>query len=378
MVSITIYTSDLDRIGIIETHKDLTFARSYFGCGEFSLSINANIPNADLFEENRLIVIDNNKYKTGIITKIEKKLDKNGKGDELLQINGYELKYLLSRRIVWPNVGVSFSLSGAAETVIKTLIDFNCGLSVADTKRKLTKLSIAADQERGFDYTVDTKYTNLLDECQTAAVQGAIGWRIYPDFVAKRFIVDCFLGIDHSASQRINPIAIFSTDRETLKSASIISDYSAYRNLIYVGGSGVGTDRLIAKGFKTTEPEDMERFEGFADESNIANSTELLSKASAYIEQYSKIYTMDGAALTKSPLTLDKDYSLGDLISIHYKEASLDTQIVEVAESWAAASYEVSLTWGKDTPSISKQVGLFLKRLLLLLQQESQELIPLL
>jgi hypothetical protein len=68
------------------------------------------------------------------------------------------------------------------------------------------------------------------------------------------------------------------------------------------------------------------------------------------------ILTVDAQALVTSQYKIFTDYDIGDLVNIKEYGALFDAQITEAQESWAYGKYEVSLTFGKQAPSIVSMV----------------------
>jgi hypothetical protein len=357
-LQIRVYDTTLNLTGIIEDYESANFTRSFFEAGSWSITINKNIPNATLLIKNNIVQFGTDTRDTGKITSVESRIDENGKGSQKLIVSGYDLRYMFTQRIIKAFNDVdAFYLSAPGETIIKTLISLQCGATCLDANRIFPLLTIATDQARGGTYTLSSKYTQVYEECAKVATQSLLGWYIYIDHTTKTYVLDCEIGIDRSTSQTVNPYCLFSPDMDSLKSAQFIDDTTTYKNLVYVGGDGQGSARIIHTGYDTTEPTGDARFELFSDASSVSTTASLTAKAQAVLKQYNQTYELTGDVLVMSPYIYKEEYNVGDICTVKFNDVELDVRILEINESWQWGEYSISSVWGKPLSLLSGQVS---------------------
>jgi hypothetical protein len=359
--SINIYDKSINRVGVVDDYEEGVYTREFFECGEFTIKINANLPNAALLAKGNIVIFGDDVRDSGIITKLTKSLvgddSTYGKGNEYITATGYDLRYIFSRRIVRDlNSADAYYGTGPGETVIKALIASQCGAS-ADVSRRFPNLVVAADSARGSSYTISTKYTTVYEECATAALQSGIGWFVYPDLYAKTLIVDCELGVDRSIAQNTNPQCIFDPDLESIRGYDIEDDEETFRNLVYVGGDGQGAARVIHEGYDGTEPTGYDRFEMFDNASSLSTSADLAVEAAAVLEQYAQSIIVDGDGLVLSPFMYKDDFAVGDIITIRARGYVFNLRVKSATESWDHGDYAIAYTLGKRTQTVGNQIG---------------------
>ncbi|MDD5358324.1 MAG: siphovirus ReqiPepy6 Gp37-like family protein [Candidatus Nanoarchaeia archaeon] len=372
--TISLYDSALNLLAEIDSETDTFFKRAWYDIGTFSITINANnlhkdpIRNAEIYNYLQrsttsflfpIVMINHDVYKAGFITSIKKSINQDGKGSQNLTITGYELKQMFTwRNVIYLNASYQYYLVDDAETIIKTLIDDQCGPSCTDASRKFSLLTIAANQARGPTYAINCKYTNVADEVMECSKKSLLGWYCYLDLTNKKIILDCSLGLDRTQTQTVNSWAVFSPDYDTLKQADFEDTDANFRNLVYVGGAWAGSARILAMGYSGSEPTDMSRREMFDDASQLTAAADLATEGTAALAQYNQTLILDGQGLAYSPLTLGTDYNLGDKVNIaaYSGDSPYSAIIIEAQESWRHGDYQIDLTWGKPAPTITTQL----------------------
>ena len=356
---IRIFEPTLDLVTEFDDYASAYFTRSWSGCGDFSIETNYNTVHAQDLTRGRIVMFDKDVKKCGIITSVKKEVGAEGKGSEIVTASGYELKFILGRRIVLPTTGSAYyEETDNAETVMKNLVDLNGGPSTADADRKFSLLAIETDGGTGDTYLEKTRWTSsLLNELQTCSTTTGMGFYIYLDLTTKKFVFATASGLDRSASQAVNPRAIFSKDYDTLQSAEINDNDANYVNYAFVGGQGEGTARTIREVYiETTEPTDLDRREMFVDARDLPTTAELDTRGGQKLEEYSTIITTDGSPLVYSPLVYGTDYNLGDIVSIEAYGVSRDVRITSAKESWSPSSYTLDFSFDKVPQTIQAQV----------------------
>ena len=123
---------------IIDDYQECSFEHSLYSAGIFTISINYNIPNANLFQRGLFIQFGNDSKSFGEIIKITDSISSDGKGSQIRIIEGYDSRYLLKKRIIKNlNYNGKWELTGKGEFVLRKLIQDQCGFTCNEEKRKL-------------------------------------------------------------------------------------------------------------------------------------------------------------------------------------------------------------------------------------------------
>ena len=85
---------------IVDDYQECSFEHNIYQAGQFTISINYNIPNSQLFQRGLFIQFGNNPYDFGEIYSIQDSIGEDGKGSQIRTITGYDALYLLKRRVI--------------------------------------------------------------------------------------------------------------------------------------------------------------------------------------------------------------------------------------------------------------------------------------
>jgi hypothetical protein len=359
-VPIRIYDQyTLALIGEVDYYEQAFFTRSLTGYGSFTIVINYNITNAYLFAKGTIVQFGSSVKKIGVIEDIQKGIGEDGKGSQTLTITGVQAKGIFTRRIIIPGTGNDYyAQNDNAETVIKSTIADQCG-ATAPADRKFPLLNVIADSGRGGVYALQEFNTNL-GTILTAVAESQdpyIGFDFSLNAATAKLDFDIIVGLDRRDSQTVNPRVCFSSEFDTLRSATIKDQSSGYRNVIYVGGQGDGSDKTVVQVNDTVEPTGIDRREEYIDSSSLQSVDDLTTAGESELNALKQAtLTIEAQALVSSQLTYGVDYDIGDLVNIKEYGTVFDAQITEVTESWAHGSYEVSHVFGKQAQSITSVV----------------------
>jgi hypothetical protein len=229
--------------------------------------------------------------------------------------------------------------------------------STASANRRVTNFTIATDSSRGATYTLSTRWKLLSEVTKDVTTATGLGHFIYLDLTGKNFVYDVGVGVDRRSTQSVNGRAIFSSDFDTIESATLTKSNVKKKNLIYSAGQGVGDTRLIRTVYDTTEPTGLARKEYFYDYRTLATNAALDSAGASKLVELSTDTYIDGSALTYSQLVLGTDYNLGDLVTVETYGETIHPRIVGIQESWGPSSYKIKLAFDRNYPEFNKQVA---------------------
>ena len=340
---------------IIDDYQECSFEHNIYQAGQFTITINYNIPNSQLFQRGLFIQMGNNPYDFGEILKIQDAIGEDGKGSQIRTITGYDTRYLLKRRVIKNmNSNGLWVMTAKGELCLRNLIKDQCG-SGAELKRQLPiENIIPADEEAiGKNYSVSEQFTNLYEVCRTIATQSEIGWRIAFNGTLS---LECFSGTDRSQTVQ------FSTSFDSLANGEFSDSSESFSNAIYIGGKGQNDNRDIYEGEDGT-PSGFDRFESWDNQSQMTTESEYEAEALSMLSQYGQTLTMQGNGLAKCPYIFREQYDIGDIITVAFSGKSAVAQILSVTEHWAWGSYDIQFSFGKPQNNLAEQLQLILRQI---------------
>jgi Siphovirus ReqiPepy6 Gp37-like protein len=368
MKPIRLLTPQLDLLAEIDNYESLLFTRRWHEVGEFELRINRHKRHTELLQRGNLIMLGASRNKVGIIRHREIELDENGKKTENWLVKGIALKGVMAQRITVPPVGDSHDrANGPAETVMKHYVN-NHIVNPVDVKRKIDMVVIANDWQRGSSISWESRFKKLDEELAEISKASGLGWDVILDFQQKKWMFEVLEGRNLTVNQQENPPVIFSPQFESLKQLSFVeSDYN-YKNFGYIAGQGEGADRRVVT---VGEAEGLSRIETFIDSRDISEQDEsgqalpeelvivkLRERGQQKLSEFAEEFFLEGQILTNSPFIYEKDYDLGDIVTIQNREwgVTRDARITEIKEIYEPNGFQIEATFGESRPTLVKKL----------------------
>ena len=353
--SIRIFTPDLQLVAEIDDYEYFMYRRSYHSTGKFELRINSYKKHVDKLVKNNLVMFDNNPYKVGIIRHREVGLDEDGKESEQWVITGPTLKGLLHQRLIIPPATDSHDrVEGSVETVMKHFVN-NHIVNPTNPKRKIPNFRIAEDLKRGEVIPYSCRYTGLGDAVEFLSKIHGMGWEVYLDLKAQEIVFDVYVGRDLTSRQSEYPPAIFSTEYETLESASFTESLTDFYNFVVVGGEGEGELREVAE---VGDGIGIDRYEKFMD-AVINSSLTLEEQGQNEIAALSETLSFDGKVASHNPaLVFEKDWFVGDIVTIMHKgwNILMHSRATAVLETCDENGETVEINFGQGKTTIVSKI----------------------
>ena len=341
---------------IIDDFQEVSFERNLYQAGTFTITINYNIPNSQLFQRGLFVQFGNDPYDFGEIITINDSIGADGKGSQIRTITGYDARYILKRRVIKNmNSNGLWVMTAKGELCLRNLIKDQCG-SGAESKRQLPIINTipASADAIGKEYSVSEQFTNLYEVCKTITTQSEIGWRLA--FDGTSLTLECYQGTDRSQTVQ------FSTSFDSLADGQFTDSSESFSNAIYVGGKGQNDDRDIYEG-ENGSPSGLDRFESWDNQSSMTTEAEYEAEALAMLTQYGQTVQMAGNGLAKCPYIYKEQYDVGDIITIAFSGKSAVVQILSVTEYWGWGNYNINFSFGKPQPTQSDQLQLMLRKI---------------
>ena len=348
------------QIAIIDDFREISWENNLYEAGQFSISINYNIPNSKLFQRGLFVQFGDDPYAFGEITKIQDSIGEDGKGGQTRIITGFDIRYILKRRVIKNmNSNGLWVMTAKGELCLRNLIKDQCG-SGAETKRRLPIINNIPDSANaiGKEFSVSEQFSNLYEVCKTIATQSEIGWRM--KFYSGNLTLECYSGENKSQTVK------FDTDYDSLSNGQFIDSSESFSNAIYVGGKGQNEGRDIYEGESAiggNSPSGLDRFESWDNQSQMTIQSEYETEALSMLTQYGQTIQMQGNGLAKSPYIYKEQYNVGDIITVAFSGKSAAVQILSVTEHWSWGNYEIQFEFGKPQPNLNDQLQLILRKI---------------
>lgn len=206
-----------------------------------------------------------------------------------------------------------------AETVFKTLVEYNAGASATVGAGRLcvgtmTGITVEGDGGQGNSLTLGCAYDNLLDVLQKYGGTTAGG-----DFDLVRTSAANYqfrwytgqLGTDRTAT------VLFALEYGNMADPKYTFDRTAEKTLAVVGGTGEASARDVTVCYGTDYIADTYQMEDFVDASNV-NGTALTTAGNTRMQDTKRKETMTFNILQTPGCMYGKHYFLGDLVAWQY------------------------------------------------------------
>lgn len=348
-------------IAIIDDYQSCSFERNMYEAGQFTITINLNIPNAVKFERGLFVQFDTEGYDFGEIINISDALGEGGKGSQTRQITGYDARYIFKKRIIRNfNTSADWEMTDKGEIVMRNLIADQCGVN-AEAKRQLPVINTIPTTENaiGSNYACAESYSNLYEILTTIATQTGCGWRLK--------LTDGELVLEFYEGEDLSSIVKFSSEFESIRNGNVSDSSDSYANTIYVGGKGSGDDRDVYEGelqdSDGNTPTGLNRYEAWDDESDLTTESEYMAQAESMLKQYGETVDVSANGLAKSLYEYKENYNVGDIIEVEINNISANVRILAVTENWSKGSYGLDFTIGKPLNTLGKQLNLMLTQI---------------
>ena len=388
MNCIEIINTNFELLGIIANFESLICVWNYYECGTFELTINKNKANTNKLKKDNMLIVNKRYDKILLIDKVVISTEKNSK---TMKVTGTCIKGVTKRRIIATN-GYDRVSEDYAENIQKHYLKNHLVESYYDnirtTERDIPWVKIAPTQNRGIKTVWQARLTNLHDELKHISEDTGLGWYGYLNRNEKCIYFDSLKGTDRTVNQIENPYiheflkgftqeqlqdytheqlqgtikhpyVIFSEKKKNLLEGTTTDDNSNYKNVGYVAGKGENEDRLItvlgtAKGF--------DRREVLIDLNNIEDIDELNSEGQKKLDTYKIIQSIEGKVYQIPNMEWEKDFFLGDLVTLESDGIYEDKRIIQAKELYERNNKTVELGFGDKIPSLGEEIKRIITR----------------
>lgn len=238
---------------------------------------------------------------------------------------------------------------------------------------RLADLIMDANSNRGPSTEWQSRYKVLSEELEKIGLLSGLGWNIDIDYEAKKYVSKVLEGRDLTVGQSLHPPAIFSPEFGTLKQLNYFESELEYKNFAVVAGQGEGAERRIVT---VGDAVGADRRVLFVDARDVAEETDredgrdpvprpiadieadLINRGNQKLAEHEQEIYLEGQALSKSRLVYEKDYDLGDIVTLQNREwgVTLDARITEVKEIHEPGKIGTELTFGNNRPDLISKI----------------------
>jgi hypothetical protein len=375
-LQINIFTNELVWMGAVDAVETLIHRTSWHEIPMSELTVSKTAQGVQHLEIGRILVVNNQLDKALIIEDLSASLDSN-----FITFNCVSLKGMLNYRIVHPvdsggNGGTPWVQRRQSQVMNWMALD-NLTKQTRDTDRyfwnsdktkNMFQVAPAIEAGDTIDFAVDWE-TGLMGDAITSVskmfgtglsnVTVPLGWNVYitDDFSA--FEMDVFYGRHKHMNQTALPPVVFSEEFGNIKDAHYEYSIKEWRNVVYTTWEDDAGNQQVETVGKQAETI------GFSRKEMIYNSSK---KSSGQVRNESKSelnkrphvesFTAEIINTDKTLSTYKEDWDLGDIVTIQSKQVlkdkliSIDAQITEIEETYAAGEYSINATFGEGRLSV--------------------------
>jgi hypothetical protein len=326
---IFIFDENLIKKGVIYGYEEFRIKQQLVNAGDFTITIATEKNGVDLLVENSIIYATPNL--SGVILEVENYQKKTG---NYTIIKGKTLNALLGYRIVH-----NFTLESDTESIAKTLVDENL-VNSSDSNRNIP-LSIEINNNNGSTQEINANKQVLSNVLEEVLSVDDYGHKVYLENEQLKYDVI----IPNNTSVQ------FSNKIYNLNEATQIKSQSGYRNVAYIDNG----DTMFEYGNETG----INRREIILTDKRITSSITAGYKAQQELSsKHYKTESIQGKIrIIGNPFKYGEDYSLGDYVTVVYRDVVYTVQVTEVEQIFSGNNgYELYLYFGKPMRSVSKKI----------------------
>lgn len=181
-----------------------------------------------------------------------------------------------------------------------------------------------------------------------------LGWDIVLDLAQKCAIFDVYEGKDRSINQTTNPPVVFSDKKRNLSTSQISTQTSGSKNVGYTLGKGELEDRPIVL-VGDTDASGINRKELLIDLGSIEIG-EVQTEGQKKLADYKEIKGIEGTIYQIPNMEYEKDWDLGDIVTVETEGYSEDKRITEIKEVSERGRTTIEVTFGDKVPGLQEQL----------------------
>ena len=388
----------------LDSYASMRYVRRFQTSGEFELVVGNEHPRIlEIIRENGVVeVLRNGGHEfAGRILYRQAKVDEGAEGTSVWSLKGPCLSGAVRRMRILPTAGQEFDTQTAlsAATAMRHYLDLNGGLGSL-TARQVPGLEVgncyvtspqptwyslswydANPDERaargwgsfydqkyalttasalGSAVTWQARYDRMIDLQSAIALVGDVGFRFRMNADLGKVYFDVLAGGDRTqgTASGLSP-AIFSVNRDSLRSGEYEDNGLEVVNVVYAGGAGDGIRRQIIEVGDQDSIDRWGRCEEFVDFREATTTAALTSAANKYLAEHSNAETISFQPLENDALLYGYGWDIGDLVTVTLDPlgVSSNLRISEIAVSLTPGqAADLTITTGRYKTSIVRHL----------------------
>ena len=364
-IPIRVMERDFTLVTEVDEYSSLQIERSWHDIKPLVMVVNRHNEQANELQIGRIIFPGAQTHKAYVIKDREIELTEDGKASEDWTVTAVPLKHWLTQRATIPLSGSAYDrVNGDAETAMRQFVQNNV-ITPENLDRVMDDIVLDTNLNRGEVSTYQTRFKMLSEELRDISLFSGLGWTIDIDLSLQKFVFKVLEGRDLTATQTVLPPAIFAPDRDSIGRLRYTETTLNYKNVAIVAGQGEGVDRRV---IETGVGTGYDRYELFVDARDVPEETEdetpvprpvedieadLIARGQQNLADYRQEQFMDAQALTNESLKYERDYDLGDMVTLRNRDwgITLDARITEVKEIYEPTGFKLELVFDNDRPT---------------------------
>ncbi|MGE7129147.1 siphovirus ReqiPepy6 Gp37-like family protein [Lysinibacillus xylanilyticus] len=367
-IPLRIIDNEFNLLGEVDRYSSAQIGISWSDIGVLELRINRYLQHADKLVKGNIIFPYNRLDQAYIIRHREIELDENGKQTENWSIKALSLKTFTSQRLIYPATGKTHeSIKGNVETVMRHFVNTQM-INPSDPARIFPRLVLGTNKNKGPVIEENSRYDALHEKLKELSELHGLGWNIELDFKNKRFVFVVQEGKNLVANQTGLPQAIFSTEFGTIEALEYTESDLDYKNFAVVAGQGEGVERTI---ISIGNSVGADRYEMFVDARDVSEEDEegeplpvekvvadLNKRGNEKLSEHAQEIYFGGQILTTSRLVLDRDYSIGDMVTVRDNGwgVTMDTRITAAKIIYEYGKRKIEVVFDNDKPTFISKI----------------------
>lgn len=319
MADYLILNTEFDHVAFLDNFESFIWTDRYNSPGDFEFLTSITDPIVPFCIPGYYIYRKDSEHMM-IIETLE--INSDIESGNTFKVSGRSLESILDRRIVWDQT----DLAGSFQDCIKRLINESI-ISPAIAERKIDNFDfIDSTDEYILSLTLEEQHTGttLLNLIQEICEAFDVGFKITLSD-DRRFKFQLYYGANRSYNQDDNPYVIFSEDFNNIINSNYLESVETVKNVALVCGEDNGANR---RRLTVGAGSGLDRRELYVDARDIqsevggnqlpeAQYTEKLQqRGEEKLKEYSIIKTLEGQMETRKAFQYDKDFFMGDIVSV--------------------------------------------------------------
>lgn len=358
ILDVYVFDSSLTAIGAVNSVTELIWIESFCNAGSFEFWCPLNDSNISLLKENNFVWIE--RPTLGLIEYLETITDTDG--ERSLHIQGRLCECFLDFRVVYPAV----SLSGEASKVLRFLVEKTL-VNPDDPNRRVPYFVIEETPEFGNKLSYQQTGNSVLLEASNICSAYGLGFQVQFDVENQQLKFRVLQSMDRTIEQEERDPVVISSDFDDILSSTYYHNLTDLKNLAYVAGEDSGIDRKVVEVGELTG---FFRRELFVDARDIQSESEtgepidpenysdmLSDRGKTKLQDYRDVQAYEAKVRTfgSTGYTFEKDYFLGDFVTVQDKQLGLQisVQITALEITYTREGKQFELTFGTSQPTIA-------------------------